>query len=263
MPDAAQVAAIDDRDRLIVWTSVGLVTVLAWAYLVYLAGRMSASMSYDQMMQDMGMPMNAPWHAADVWFTFVMWAVMMVGMMAPSAAPVLVLFAAAGKALGRKGSIGTPVLAFASGYAIIWTAFSAAAALAQWALHETALLSPSMAASSGWLAGTILILAGLYQFTPIKWACLAHCRSPLGFLMGHWRNGVAGAIEMGVRHGTRCLGCCWALMCLLFVVGVMNLVWVAAIAAFVLIEKVGPLGRVASRLVGVASVLAGMFILTM
>src|SRR5262245_65329143 len=172
MPDASPVGAIDDRDRLIVWTSVGLVTVLAWAYLVYLAGRMSAGMSYDQMMQDMGMPMNAPWRAADVWFTFVMWAVMMVGMMAPSAAPVLVLFAAAGKALGRNGSIGMPVLAFASGYAIIWTAFSAAAALAQWALHETAMLSPSMAASSGWLAGTILILAGVYQFTAFKWACL-------------------------------------------------------------------------------------------
>jgi predicted metal-binding membrane protein len=118
-----------------------------------------------------------------------------------------------------------------------------------------------MAASSGWLSGSILIGAGVYQFTPLKGACLTQCRSPLGFLMGHWRSGSSGALQMGLRHGVQCLGCCWALMCVLFVVGVMNLLWVAAISAFVLLEKVGPRGILASRVAGVAAAAAGVLLL--
>jgi predicted metal-binding membrane protein len=153
------------------------------------------------------------------------------------------------------------VLGFGAGYLLVWTLFSAGAALTQWGLHSLAMLSPAMTTSSARLGGAILIAAGVYQLTPFKRACLLHCRSPLGFLMGHWRDGTAGAIRMGIAHGTYCLGCCWALMCVLFVVGVMNLLWVAAISAFVLLEKVGPRGILASRVAGVAAAAAGVLLL--
>jgi len=211
-------------------------------------------------MEAMGMSMQMPWTASDIGFAIVMWSVMMIGMMAGSAAPVLLLVAR-----GRAAhSSGTPVLyvvLFAAGYLAVWVGFSVAAALVQWALHETALLSPMMAASSPKLGGAILIAAGAYQLTPLKGACLTHCRTPLGFLMGHWRDGLAGAFRMGFHHGLFCLGCCWALMCVLFVVGVMNLVWVAALSAFVLLEKVGPAGLWVARLTGVAMIAVGIRLL--
>jgi len=140
---------------------------------------------------------------------------------------------------------------------VVWIGFSVVAAVAQWVLHEAALLSPMMTASPQ-LGGAILIAAGLYQLTPMKGACLTHCRSPLGFLMGHWRDGLSGAFQMGLHHGLFCLGCCWALMCVLFVVGVMNLIWVAAITAFVLLEKVGPGGVWVARFAGVAMIAIGV-----
>ena len=261
MPDQTTVAALGRRDRFLVAGCIGVIAALAWAYLLYLGHQMSSSMEYDRMMADMGMAMSEPWRAADVLFTAVMWTVMMIGMMAPSAAPVLLLFAASVRARQPSSPFAPPVVAFAAGYLLVWTAFSAAAALAQWGLHETSMLSSAMAASSGWLSGSILIGAGVYQFTPVKGACLTQCRSPLGFLLGHWRSGTAGALRMGVRHGVQCLGCCWALMCVLFVVGVMNLLWVAALSAFVLVEKVGPRGVLASRLAGVAAAAAGLLVL--
>jgi predicted metal-binding membrane protein len=154
------------------------------------------------------------------------------------------------------------VIAFSAGYLFVWTAFSAAAALAQWALHQAAMLSPAMTSSSARLSGAILIAAGVYQLTPFKGACLTHCRSPLGFLMSHWREGAAGALRMGIEHGTYCLGCCWALMCVLFVVGVMNLVWVAAMTLFVLVEKIGPAGALVARVAGVAMIACGALVWT-
>jgi len=212
--------------------------------------------------RDEPMSRHTSWHVggpADVFFTFAMWAVMMVGMMTASAAPVMLLFA------GMQAKRNDPhapviVLAFGAGYLLVWTLFSAGAALAQWGLHALAMLSPSMTTSSTRLGGAILIAAGAYQLTPFKGACLAHCRSPLGFLMSHWRDGTAGALRMGIAHGTYCLGCCWALMCVLFVVGVMNLVWVAAMTIFVLVEKVGPAGRLVARAAGVAMIAAGALV---
>jgi predicted metal-binding membrane protein len=208
-------------------------------------------------MADMGMSMDRPWTMTDVGFTFAMWAVMMAGMMAGSAAPVLLLFAAA-RAKRPEPGLRFAVVMFGLGYLVVWTGFSACAALAQWALHEAALLSPAMSASSSYLAGAILIAAGAYQLTPWKGACLTHCRSPLGFLMTHWRDGQVGALQMGLRHGLYCLGCCWALMCVLFVVGVMNLLWVALLTGFVLIEKMGPSGLIVARVAGAAMVIAGI-----
>ena len=212
------------------------------------------------MMADMGMTMDMPWGAVDVFFTFAMWAVMMAGMMTPSASPVMLLFAG----MHRRSAQRAPgvVLAFGLGYLFVWAVFSAGAALAQWALHQAAMLSSEMTTSSARLGGVILIAAGVYQLTPWKRACLTHCRSPLGFLMSHWREGTAGALRMGLDHGTYCLGCCWALMCVLFVVGVMNLVWVAAMTIFVLVEKIGPAGAFVARAAGVAMIAAGVFVWT-
>jgi predicted metal-binding membrane protein len=211
------------------------------------------------MMVEMGMAMDMSWSAADVFFTFTMWAVMMVGMMTGSAAPVLLLFAAAHSRRAERGGR-LAVLMFGLGYITIWVGFSACAALAQWVLHETALLSPAMKASSPYLAGAILIVAGAYQLTPWKGACLTHCRSPLGFLMTNWRDGQLGALRMGIGHGAYCLGCCWALMCVLFVVGVMSLVWVAAPTTLVLLEKTGPAGRSVARAAGAAMALIGILL---
>jgi predicted metal-binding membrane protein len=256
------VAALSRRDRVLISTCLVVITGLAWAYLVHLDHQMSSSMEHDTMMAEMGMTMDMPWTAADVFFTFAMWAVMMVGMMAGTAAPVLLLFAAAhaGRAERR---VRQAVLTFGLGYIAVWVGFSACAAIAQWALHQTALLSPAMAASSPYLAGAILIVAGAYQLTPWKGACLTQCRSPLGFLMTNWRDGRFGPLQMGVRHGAYCLGCCWALMCVLFVVGVMNLVWVAALTGFVLLEKIGPAGIIVARVAGAGMVLAGILVIAM
>jgi len=244
-------------DRLLVSICIFLIVALAWAYLVHLAHEMASAMEYHTAMAAMGMNMDAPWTMVDVLFTFAMWVVMMVGMMAGTAAPVLLLFAGARRGRSEHGVLLT-VLIFGIGYLTVWVGFSAGAALAQWALHETAMLSPAMAASSPRLGGAILVAAGAYQLTPLKRACLTHCRSPLGFLMTNWREGKLGALQMGARHGAYCLGCCWALMCVLFVVGVMNLVWVMALTAFVLLEKIGPAGALVPRVAGTAMIGAGL-----
>ena len=150
-----------------------------------------------------------------------------------------------------------PVGIFLAGYLAVWTAFSAVATLAQWGLHKAALLSPAMAATSPYLNGGLLIAAGVFQWTPLKRMCLKGCRSPLSFLMSEWREGKAGAFIMGLRHGSYCVGCCWILMALLFVAGVMNLLWVAVIALFVMAEKTVPRGELLGHITGVALVAAG------
>ena len=263
LPHPAAAAPLPARDRVLIRCCVLAVVALAWAYLLYLDRQMMQAMPDGAMsgrMDMLDMPMARPWTRADFVFSFVMWAVMMIGMMAASTIPVLLLFAGAhAKRSGHGAS--TMALIFGLGYAIVWTGFSALAALTQWALHDAALLSPELATSSARLGGAILCAAGVYQLTPLKRACLQHCRSPLGFLMTRWRDGKLGALQMGMRHGTYCLGCCWALMGLLFVVGVMNLAWVAALALFVLLEKAGPAGMALARVGGVAMIAAGMFVL--
>jgi predicted metal-binding membrane protein len=253
--DPSPAAALPRRDRILIAFCIALVSVLAWAYLIYLDREMSSEMAFHAAM---GMSMaDIPWTMIDGVLTFAMWTVMMVGMMAGSAAPVLLLFAAS-RAKRAGGGARTATLMFGLGYFAVWSAFSALAALAQWGLHAAAMLSPAMSASSPYLGGAILIGAGIYQLTPWKDACLMHCRSPLGFLMSHWREGHGGAFQMGLRHGLYCLGCCWALMVVLFVVGVMNLVWVALLTGLVLIEKIGRTGMMVSRLAAVVMVVSGV-----
>ena len=257
LSSSSPAAVLSRRDRLLILGCIVLSTLLAWAYLFHLDRQMPAGMEYDKMMSAMGMQMNMPWRPADFFLTFAMWVVMMVGMMAPSAAPMLLLFAAARGGRGKRG-LPLTTLAFALGYMAVWAGFSVGTTAAQWGLHQAAMLSAGMASSSGRLSGAILMAAGAYQLTPWKSKCLTHCRSPLGFLMANWRDGMDGAFRMGFRHGAYCLGCCWALMCVLFVVGIMNLIWVAALTGFVLIEKTGPAGTIVARVAGTAMFVLGV-----
>jgi predicted metal-binding membrane protein len=198
---------------------------------------------------DMAMPEMEPWSPAELGAILAMWLVMMIAMMLPSAAPMLLLFAATQRERATSGRSAS-IVAFAAGYLLVWAGFSVAAAVTQALLQERMLLASDLAMTSAWLGAAILALAGLYQLTPLKDACLLRCRSPLGFLLSHWRAGAGGALAMGLRHGAFCLGCCWALMALLFVVGVMNLSWVAALAVFVLAEKALTRGAWLSRVSG-------------
>jgi len=226
---------------------------LAWWYVIHLAREMSPSG------MDMAMPMLQQWRAVDVALLFVMWLVMMVAMMVPSATPMLLMFATIVRQRRERQQPAVPTGVFLVGYLLVWAGYSAIATFAQWALHSAALLSPMMMTTSARLGGGLLIVAGLFQFTPLKSVCLSRCRSPLGFLTAEWREGVRGALIMGVKHGGYCVTCCWSLMALLFVAGVMNLLWVVGIAAFVLLEKMVPSGRLLSRAAGVVFVATGIW----
>lgn len=239
------------RDRWFVVAGLAGATSIAWAYLALMAADMDG----------MAMPAMTVWSLLDAWLMIVMWAVMMVGMMLPSAAPMILLYAAVSRKQRDRGRVFAPTGAFAAGYLIVWTAFSLTATTLQWALEQAALLSPMMVSASPWLGGGLLIAAGLYQWTPAKQACLRRCRAPTEFLARIWRNGTGGAIVMGVHHGAYCVGCCWALMGLLFVLGVMNLLWVAVITAFVLIEKIAPGGHRLARVAGTLFVASGGYML--
>jgi predicted metal-binding membrane protein len=244
-------------DRLGILSTLVGGTTLAWIYLFRLADEMTGS----------SIPMAAiqvrPWEAADFILIFLMWAIMMVGMMVPSAAPTVMIYAAVARKAARDGTLVPPTAVFISGYIALWTVFCVVATLAQWGLDQAALLSPMMVTTSPAIGSGLLIGAGLYQVTPIKRACLKHCRSPAHFLAEHWRAGITGAFRMGLEHGVFCLGCCWVLMGLLFVGGVMNLLWIAAIATFVFAEKVIPLpdSPMPARLTGGAMILGGLVLL--
>ena len=237
--------------------AIGLLaaTALAWISLF----RMHAGMG--TMHAGMTMPGMQSWSPLEPLLLLLMWATMMVAMMLPSAAPTILLVASVLRRRREHASPAAPTAVFVAGYLLVWTGFSAAAALAQWGLHQAALLSPAMASTSPMLGGMLLLVAGVYQLLPVKTACLHHCRSPLGFLSSHWREGTGGALAMGVRHGLYCLGCGWALMTLLFVAGVMNLLWVAAIAALVLVEKVVPAGPWVGRIAGLTLAGWGLWML--
>ena len=238
---------------------IAALTLLSWGYLVSMAGVMDAAAAENTMHAAMGMPEMAAWGTAEFVMLFLMWAVMMVAMMLPSAAPMILLVIGTYRRRGARSRVLT--VAFGSGYLLAWTAFSAAAALMQLMLHRAAVLSADMATDSAIIGGAILLLAGIYQWLPLKTACLTHCRSPLAFLARHWREGAAGALGMGLRHGLYCVGCCWALMLLLFAAGVMNLLWVAAIAVFVLVEKLAPRGPLVARVAGMALITWGGWVL--
>ena len=240
------------RDRVVVATGLTLLAALAWVGVVRMAAQMSPHAMAMPGMPSAGMGLG--------WLT-LMWAVMMVAMMTPSAAPTILLFAGAMRRRRTQGVPAVSAAVFTLGYLLVWTAFSVVAAGAQWLLHRQALLSPAMASASPWLGGGLLVAAGVYQWLPLKAACLRHCRSPLSVFSHGWREGPWGALRMGMWHGALCVGCCWLLMALLFVAGVMNLLWVAAIAGLVLVEKLFPGGAGAGRVAGVALACWGIWVL--
>jgi predicted metal-binding membrane protein len=245
------------KDRAIDMAALASLCALAWSYLLYMGWGMAhmdvgAAMAF--------MPRMTSWQLPDLGLVFAMWAIMMVAMMLPSAAPMLLLFAALSRQLQRARPR-THWCAFVGGYVAVWSAFSVVMTLLQWGLLEARLVSPMMETSGKWLGGVLLLMAGLFQFTSFKLACLANCRSPLSFLVAEWRASLSGAWIMGVRHGLFCLGCCWSVMLLLFVLGVMNVVWIAVLASFVLLEKTLPNPRWFSRAAGLAFIGWGVALL--
>jgi predicted metal-binding membrane protein len=242
------------QDRAIVIGRLAAVAAGAWAYLLLGVGLPAETM---QMRSGRMMVMQPEWTLGYGGVIFAMWAVMMVAMMLPSAAPVILLAAALDRQRGAARAPARSAL-FTVGYLLVWLGFSLAATLLQWGLDAAGSLSATMAAANGILSGGVLLAAGLYQWTPLKDACLAHCRSPMGFLMQHWRPGSLGAVATGLRHGLFCFGCCWMLMGLLFVGGLMNLLWVAALALLVLIEKTLPWGGRMTRITGTVIALWGV-----
>jgi predicted metal-binding membrane protein len=272
MTEAAGFERLLRRDRWITIAALGTLCTLAWLYVLGGAGLgMSAwdmttlalfphrqSMGMDMSLPDMagmtmpGMEMAPRAWSAQLWaISITMWWVMMIAMMTPSAAPAILLFARVHRQAAASGGVAetmAPTGPFAGGYLAVWLAFSVAATALYWLLTQAGLASDAtMASQSRWLSGGVLIAAGLYQLSPLKGVCLSHCRAPASFLSRHWRPGAGGAFRLGVLHGAYCVGCCWLLMALLFVGGVMNLAWIAAIAVLVLAEKAAPGGRWLSR----------------
>jgi predicted metal-binding membrane protein len=260
------------RDRTIVLSAIVAITALAWAYVLWLAANMDMGMglsmgtSMGKTMSGMGAmlkPTFRPWSVVDFTYMFVMWAVMMVGMMMPSVTPMVLLYANVGRKAAENGRPLAATGWFVAGYFLAWTGFSLAATVAQWQLSRLALITPMMSSASDLFGGLLLVAAGLYQWSPLKDACLTHCQSPLGFLIsrGGFSASPWGSLRLGAEHGSLCVGCCWVLMALLFVGGVMNLLWIAGLTIFVLLEKIIPAGRLVPRLAGAALAAAGLFLL--
>ena len=238
-----------------IWTAIALVLVAGWAFVAWMTLDMSHPIVRSMM------PLDAAWSGATTVSVFAMWGGMMVAMMLPSAAPMILTFDSVERRNTASGQATSRSLVFAGAYLLVWIGFSALAAGAQWALQASAMLTPMIVSSSDRLTAGVLFLAGLYQLTPLKQACLRYCRTPAGFLMAEWRDGMRGAFRMGLKHGLYCAGCCWALMLLLFVAGVMNPVWIVFLTVVVALEKWPRLPIGLTRLLGAALLFAGAAIL--
>ena len=229
-----------------IWIGLTIIVALSWLYLAHLSAgmagmsaTMSASMKMGASMAHHAMPMQRAL-PLELLFTFVMWSVMMMAMMVPTAVPAIALFATlTGRRHPSRNPTGAAAI-YVGGYIAVWVGYSVFATLAQWALMRAMLISPMAGSSSATVSALILLTAGAYQFTPLKNACLTQCRSPLAFFMAEWRDGKIGAFYLGLRQGAYCVTCCWTLMAVMFAVGVMNLAWMALLAAFMLAEKVAP-----------------------
>lgn len=242
------------RDRAITWISLAAITAIAWLYLAWMPMSSSDFGAFGARVLAAMTP-----GVSNAVLMFLMWTVMMVAMMLPSAAPMIDTYARIAHS-GARPSSSFRVTLFAAGYLLAWTAFSAVATGVQLMLQTSGAINGALIAAPA-LGASILIVAGIYQLTPLKNLCLTKCRTPLGFLMTEWREGTSGAMRMGMRHGVMCIGCCWMLMLLLFVFGVMNLVWVAVLSIFVILEKSLPGGRIIARGSGIAMLAGGIALL--
>ena len=250
------------RDRMLVIAALAAVSIFAWAYT--LAGVGMPMNAFEMTaMGDVGTVLTTPmpWSPRYALLVYLMWLTMMIAMMLPSAAPMVLLFAAIARRQQPQAVSQPGTAAFVAGYLAVWALFSACAALAHRGLEMSGFLTPMMTPTSALVGGALLVAAGLYQMTPLKQACLRSCREPIRFLTQHWRPGASGAARMGVVHGASCLGCCWVLMLLLFFGGVMNLYWIAGIATYVLAEKLFPRARWLSYATGAALAVWGISVL--
>lgn len=255
----ASAGAPQRRDRIIVAGLLLLVTLLAWAFTVHQAMLMD-QMEAD-MWRDMNMSMNGmepSWTPIDVLLVFVMWSAMMAAMMLPGASPMIAAFATINRRRRERNAPYVPTAVFLFGYLLVWSGFSLLATGVQWLLQKVELLTTMMQSASFYWSAALFLAAGLYQFSPLKERCLAYCRSPDGFILSEWRDGTSGAVVMGLRHGLFCLGCCGALMVLLFAVAVMDLRWVAALTVIVAAEKLLPGAQFWRMAIGVGLLLAGV-----
>ncbi|MGD2075374.1 MAG: DUF2182 domain-containing protein [Gammaproteobacteria bacterium] len=254
-PASCVLEAAVRHDRAVIAGGLGVITLLAWAWLLSGGGMdMPSSM-------DMNMVMPMDWTPLYALVVFMMWWVMMIAMMLPSAAPMILLFAMVNRRSRTLGGPYVPTAVFASGYLVAWGGFSLAATLAHWWLDQAGWLNMGMGSASRWFSGILLIAAGLYQLTPLKHACLRHCRGPVEFVTRHWRPGYTGALRMGLVHGAYCVGCCWVVMGLLFYGGVMNLYWIVGLAVLVLLEKLLPAGPHFGNISGAGFLVWGLWIL--
>jgi predicted metal-binding membrane protein len=232
-----------------------LVPLVSWMWIVVMARDM-----YGAMTGTSAWMMTARWDVPHLLLLWAMWAVMMMGMMLPSASPMLLLYGVIARR-SQQSSGGCQIYALAAGYLTVWTVFSLGATALQRVLAALLVLSSMMEVTSATAGAMLLLIAGVYQLTPLKHACLRTCQSPLGFLMSRWRTGLSGAFRMGLEHGAYCVGCCWALMLLLFVGGVMNLAVIAALTAFVAFEKLALFGARGARISGVLLIVGGFWMI--
>jgi predicted metal-binding membrane protein len=262
------------RDRSIIVLALALLTTLAWGCLLWLSAHLK--MDINMHVMDMGdlrmlpfgmgfmMPAEMPCWAMEFAFVFVMWSVMMVGMMTPSAAPMVLMYARLGRQTETRGTPLVATVCFGAGYFLVWAAFSVLATLVQWALERAVLLDFTMATASNVLGGLLFVAAGSYQWTHLKDVCLTQCQTPFAFLIhqGGFRRDAPGSLTLGVRHGAYCVGCCWAVMPLLLVGGAMNVLWIVLLALFILLEKVAPFGRQIALVAGMVLLVAGAWLLS-
>ena len=236
------------NDRLIVLAGIAIVSLIAWMHMAGMSFRDESLLSHHSVFH---------WRARVFLSHFIMWIVMMVAMMLPTAGPMILTFATISRGQREKKQPYVNTFVFVFGYIIVSTGYSLLATILQWWLHTHDMLNSLGASSSFILTGILLCIAGVYQWSSLKHACLRFCRNPFNFLMGNWREGSAGALYMGFKHGLLCAGCCWALMSLMFVGGVMNLLWMVVITAVILIEKVAPKGDIFAKIAGIAMIISG------
>jgi predicted metal-binding membrane protein len=261
--------AVYRRDRAIVLAAIVGVTALAWLYMYDMATHsplhgghpgILGAVAWCVAQAHQALPDSGGWSAEQLLLAFLMWNVMMVGMMIPTASPMILTFAATHRRQRQRPFV--PTAFFVSGYVLVWAAYSVAATLGQWGLHSASLLtSVDTVRATPAIGGLLLLVAGAFQWSSLKYNCLTHCRSPLSFLLTEWREGRRGALAMGLKHGAYCVGCCWAIMALMVVAGAMNLLWTAVLAGYMLLEKVIPRGQEVGRVVGVAFLVAGAWML--
>jgi predicted metal-binding membrane protein len=263
--------AVLRRDRSVIVRALALLTALVWSYLLWLSAHMDMDgmdMSGFRMIPSgMGdlVPAHMPWSALEFAFVFAMWTVMMVGMMTPSTAPMLLMYARVGRQTEAQGRPLAATVWFAIGYLLVWAAFALFATSVQWVLERSALLDFTMASTSNVFGGLLFVTAGLYQWTRLNDLCIVQCQRPFAFLMHHggYRRDAPGSVILGLRYGAYCVGCCWTLMALLLVGGVMNVLWIVLLALFALLERVTSMGRLIARLAGIVLIAGGVWLFAM